>query len=102
MARRKPKVRKRSQGFGSMALVAFVAAVIIIIVQAKSVELKEKKISYEKRQAYLIEQIEDQNERARTIEEYKKYITTKQYIEDMARSKLGLVYPDEIILEADD
>jgi len=100
MARRKPKARRRSQGFGSMLLVALVAAMIIVIVQIKSVELKEKKTSYEKRQAYLVEQIEEQNERARTIEEYQKYITTKQYIEDMARSKLGLVYPDEIIFES--
>lgn len=100
MARRKPKARRRSQGFGSMLLVAFVAVMIIVIVQVKSGELREKKSAYEKRQAYLVEQIEEQNERARTIEEYQKYITTKQYVEDMARSKLGLVYPDEIIFEA--
>lgn len=100
MARRKPAMRKRFQGFGSMLLVAFVAAIIIGIVQYNSIELKEKKTSYEKREAYLLEQIDEQKERALDIEEYKKYITTKQYIEDMARSKLGLVYPDEIIFEA--
>ena len=31
------------------------------------------------------------------LNEYKKYIQTKKYVEDVAKDKFGLVYPDEII-----
>ena len=55
-----------------------------------------------KREQYLLEKIEEQNARSEEIEEYRKYMQTKQYVEDMAKSKLGLVYPDEIIFEADE
>ena len=50
---------------------------------------------------YLVEQIEEQERRSEEIEEYRKYTQTKQYVEDLAKERLGLVYKDEIILEAD-
>ena len=48
-----------------------------------------------------LEQIEEQNKRSEEIEEYRKYTKTKQYVEDMAKEKLGLVYKDEVIFEAE-
>ena len=50
----------------------------------------------------LNKQIEEQKRRSEEIEEYRKYTQTKQYVEDMAKSRLGLVYKDEIVLEADE
>jgi len=43
--------------------------------------------------------ISDENDRTKEIEERKLYPGTKKYIEDVARSQLGMVYPDEIIFE---
>ena len=37
--------------------------------------------------------------RARELEEYRVYVQTKQYIEEIAKQKLGLVNPDEILLK---
>ena len=74
---------------------------IVLVVLFKSNELRDKKASYEKREKYLIEQIEEQERRSEEIEEYRKYTQTKQYVEDLAKERLGLVYKDEIILEAD-
>ena len=101
MARRKMKMRRRSVNFGGMFLVTAVVGMIVLVVLFKSNELRDKKASYEKREKYLIEQIEEQERRSEEIEEYRKYTQTKQYVEDMAKERLGLVYKDEIILEAD-
>ena len=101
MARRKMKMRRRSVNFGGMFLVTAVVAMIVLVVLFKSNELRDKKAAYEKREKYLVEQIEEQERRSEEIEEYRKYTQTKQYVEDMAKERLGLVYKDEIILEAD-
>ena len=101
MARRM-KMRRRSVNFSGMVLVTLVVAMIVLVVLFKSSELKDKLASYEKREAYLTEQIEEQKRRSEEIKEYKKYTQTKQYVEDMAKSRLGLVYKDEIVFEADD
>ena len=38
-------------------------------------------------------------ERKADLEERKVYVQTKQYIEEVAKEKLGLVNPDEILLK---
>lgn len=101
MTRNKKMMSRRYSNAGSMILVTFVVAMILIVILFKNNELKEKKAAYEKKEAYLKEQIAEQEERSEEIEEYKKYTQTKQYAEDMAKERLGLVYPDEIIFEAD-
>ena len=102
MATKKTAMRsRRNSNKGSMILITIVAAMIIVVLLIKGNELNEKKQALEKREAYLLEQIEAQYERSEEIEEYRKYMQTKQYIEDEAKSKLGLVYKDEIIFEAD-
>lgn len=101
MAKRKMKMRRRSVNFGGMFLVTAVVAMIVLVVLFKSNELRDKKAAYEKREKYLVEQIEEQERRSEEIEEYRKYTQTKQYVEDLAKERLGLVYKDEIILEAD-
>lgn len=59
--------------------------------EEKENELKKKKASYETK-------LESELERQEELEEEAAYRQTKQYIEDLAREKLGLVKPDEIIL----
>lgn len=98
MARRRR--RKKPARFSNMVIVSLIVAMIVVVVLVGSSGLKERKAAYQKREEYLLEQIEIQDARAVEIAEYEKYTHTKQYIEDMAKSKLGLVYKDEIIFEA--
>lgn len=102
MAHRYTRRKKRkNQNFRNMTMITFVVAMILVVVFIKNSGLKEKKAGYEKREQYLLEQIEEQNKRSEEIEEYRKYTKTKQYVEDMAKEKLGLVYKDEVIFEAE-
>lgn len=46
-----------------------------------------------------MEQLEEETERQGQIEDYEKYIGSKDYIEDTAKSKLGLIYDNEIVFK---
>ncbi len=43
--------------------------------------------------------LEDEQLRQDELKEREEYITTKEYIENIAKTKLGLVYPNEIIFK---
>lgn len=102
MNRKRGKRRsRRPANFTSMVLVSFVVVMIVAVIFVKNKELRAKEEAYQKKEEYLLAQIEAQNERSEEIDEYGKYMQTKQYVEDIAKSRLGLVYPDEIIFEAD-
>lgn len=102
MRKTRMKRNKRPANLLSMGLISVAVLLIWVVLFVKSSDLKERKETYVKREQYLLEKIEEQNARSEEIEEYRKYMQTKQYVEDMAKSKLGLVYPDEIIFEADE
>ena len=46
-------------------------------------------------------QLEAQEERADEIDELEEYVGTDKYVEDVAKDKLGLAYPNEILFEAE-
>ena len=48
----------------------------------------------------LAKEKEDLLEEQQEISDYSAYVKTKQYIEEVAREKLGLVYKDEIIFQS--
>ena len=43
--------------------------------------------------------MDKEQSRAKELEEYRVYVQTKQYVEEVAKQKLGLVKPDEILLK---
>ena len=89
--------KKNRSGIGIVFLSVMVMFVVITIKKAgleqKNNELKNEIAGYEN-------EIADLTEEQKNIEEYREYVKSDEYIEDIARKKLGLVYPDEIIFEA--
>ena len=53
----------------------------------------------DEKKANLEEQLAEEEERTTELEELEKYTKTKKYMEEVARQKLGLVYPDEILIQ---
>lgn len=49
----------------------------------------------------LKKEIEQEKERSRQLAEYEKYVNTKQFVEEIAREKLGLIYPDEKVFKSE-
>lgn len=82
-----------------MFLVTTVVAMLLVVVAVKSLELSQKLSVYREKEQLLMEQIEQEKEREKEIEEYEKYTQTKKYIEEIAKDKLGLVHDNEIIFK---
>lgn len=79
--------------------ITFVVFSLAVIVTIKGSSLKEKDLEYQIRQENLSAQVEKELARSKELEEYRIYVQTKQYIEEVAKQKLGLVNPDEILLK---
>lgn len=101
-ARRRVAYRKKRQNRLSMLLVTIVVVMIIVVVSIGSVQLKQKKAAQQQVIEDLNEQIANEEKRTEEIDEYRKYTQTKQYVEETAKEKLGLVYEGEIIFKEED
>ena len=64
----------------------------IVRLYGKDEDLKAKELQ-------LTDQLEEERGRQEEIQSYESYVGTPEYIERIAKSKLGLVYPDEIIFK---
>ena len=96
--------RRISHNYTWLAGLAVVALMLVIcfVVGRSSGKLEDKNNLYDKQIADLDVQIADQNERRDELNTRSVYVTTKQFIEEFAREKLGLVYEDELIFRAND
>lgn len=95
--------RKRRQSAFNLAGYAAIFAVVItiaVVTWVRGMSLQEQLDNYDIRKEQLNEMIVQEENRTNQIEERRKYMQTKQYIEDVAREKVGLVYPDEIMFKS--
>jgi cell division protein DivIC len=99
MARAKRrKTKKRQSRFMSMLIL--VAMIFVCVCLAKKVismntELKE----LSRTETRLEQEIATANVEHDNLVAQEQYMQTDEYIEDVAKSKLGLVYPDEIVIK---
>ena len=61
--------------------------------------LKQKQAGYQERIESLTKQVEAESKRSEQLEQYRIYVQTKEYVEKVAKEKLGLVKQDEILLK---
>jgi len=101
MQKRKKKVayRKNVQNRLSKILITIALLMIILVSTVGGNRIKQKleikKIEYEQNQKL----IEQEHEREKDIEILGKRSKTYEYYEEVAREKLGLVYPGEIFFK---
>lgn len=83
-----------------MAMLGITAIVIslAVVVNLKGASLRDKDLDYQQKEENLLALKQKEEERAGDLEEYRVYVQTKQYIEKVAKEKLGLVKPDEILI----
>lgn len=86
---------------GYMAIFAVVIT-IALVTWIRGLTLQEKLNDYAVKEAELNQLIEEEEERTQKLEEKKKYIQTKQYIEEIAKEKFGLMYKNEIVFKANE
>lgn len=102
---KRPKTgRKRSklaQHKFSMICITGVLVVLGITLSVGSISLNQKNREKEQLEIELKAKIEEQEKQSEEIDELEKYVGTDEYVEDVAKDKLGLVYPNEIYFKAE-
>ena len=91
--------RTREQNRLSMGLAAVVVGILIVVILVACAGLLSRLHSNKERITELNSEIVKEEQRTEEIEEYKEYTQTKEYIEEVAREKLGLVYEGEVIFK---
>ena len=81
----------------SRLYVLLVGGAAVALLAAQLVMLYNKSEEYALREASLTEQLQEQKDRQKELSDYEQYTKTEEYTRNMAKSKLGLVSPNEII-----
>ena len=100
--RKKAAYRKKVQNRFSMFLVMLALLMILVAVYASSIKMQDRLDALEAQSAFLQAQIDAEKERAQEIELLRKRSQTKEYYEEIAKEKLGLVNADEIVFKAEE
>lgn len=92
---------KRDRWANRMAImgITLVVLCLAIAINIKGAELKKSDMDYQIKEENLEAMLKQEKKRTEELQEYKIYVKTKQYAEEVAKEKLGLVKPDEILLK---
>ena len=90
--------RRRKNSTGALSVMVIVIAFLMVIT-IQIGRLKEKGATYAAQEKELQQQYEEEQARAEKIDETAAYMKSNEYIEDVAKSKLGLAYENEIIFK---
>lgn len=94
--RRKRKNQKNRVG---KVCVSFTVLFLVMILSVQILHLYHKNQTYKAQQEQLQAQLEEQQERAKQLKEKEEYVGSQEYIEDVAKSKLGMTYDNEIVFK---
>lgn len=93
--------KKISSRMGVITVICcLVLLAIVVFYKAKSLETQKQDLQVQA--AELQEQLDDAKQRHKELEQKEEYMKTDDYVESVARSQLGLVYPDEIVIKPEE
>ena len=95
MSRRKSKKRRSH-------LVTITLLLLLVVLGFNMVKLYSKNRALEKQEQYYSDAIEDEKERGENLSKYEEFTKTLEFIEKLAREKLGLVFGNEIIFKEEE
>ncbi len=96
--RRKKVQKNRRRHSSSMRLIGLVVFSLVIVLTIGSHSTNAKNEAYIEQEQELNQRLEEEENRTLEIAEYEEYVKTDAYVEAVASEKLGLAYPDQIIL----
>ena len=92
--RQKRRIQKHKR---SMLGISLVIVMMMAVVSINRVSLNAKEKDYQAQMAELQTQIDEEKERAEEIDQLEEYVGTDEYVEEVAKDKLGMVHENEII-----
>lgn len=93
---KKVQGRRRKRSAGKLYLFLMMGFMAVVLV-TQLVLLYQKSEAYAAREAQLVEELHEQEDRRQELADYEQYTKSEEYTRNTAKSKLGLVSPNEII-----
>lgn len=84
----------------SMFMISMVIVMLIVVVSVSGLSLNAKEKEYRAQVAELEAQIDAEKKRSEEIDALEDYVGTDEYIEAVAKEKLGLVYENETLFKS--
>lgn len=91
--------KQKKSTIAGMTLAVLVIFVLAFVLWRSKADLAKKNAVYEAQIAELQTQIKQEEQRGEELSDYQKYVQTKKYMEEIAKNKFGLIYPDEIVFK---
>ena len=90
--------KKKGNRNRSVLPILFVVAALLTVLTVYTRSLQKADAVYAARVDALQNEVDTEKQRQEELEEKSVYVQTKDYIEQIAREKLGLINPDETII----
>ena len=90
--------KRRRKNAGTVSITIIVLA-FLAVMAGQICKLKQKDSDYQAKEAELQQEKQDETQRSSELDDLEEYMKSSQYIEDVAKSKLGLTYKNEIIFK---
>lgn len=98
-ARRSRQRSRRRQNRAGMLSITGIVFVLLVAMSVQIFLLYQKNEDYKVREKQLTAELRSEEERSKEIAAYEEYVATPEYIEQIAKTKLGLIYANEIIFK---
>lgn len=90
--------RKRRSKPGTVSIAVIVLA-FLVVMAVQICRIRAKDAQYAAKEQELQQEYEEETQRSSEIDDLETYMKSSEYIEDVAKSKLGLTYKNEIIFK---
>ena len=90
--------KRRRRANGAVGIVVIVFA-FLVVMTVQICRIRAKDADYVQREAELKKENQEETKRSSEIDDLETYMNSSEYIEDVAKSKLGLTYKNEIIFK---
>ena len=93
------RIRRQAESGAGKVIVLLIVGTLVVIMSIQIANLYQKNRVYMARQEELAQALEEETEKRQELEAYEAYTKTPDYVEDIAKSKLGLVHENEIVFK---
>ena len=93
------RIRRQTESNSGKVTILLIVTTLVVVMSIQIANLYEKSRDYQEKQTELVRALDEATEARERLEEYEEYTKTVDYIEDMAKSKLGLVHENEILFK---
>lgn len=90
--------RKKNNRAGKLC-VTLIVCTLLVVMSVQIVWLYQKNQEYIVQEKNLTEQLEEETQRQENLKDYEEYTKSQDYVEDIAKSKLGLLHDNEIVFK---